>query len=82
VNAIAVIARYTHLGMWVFDDASVGSVQEPFVSGADVVIGRAVATIPDAQSGFLMLFSSSPFPGHESPRMAPRRSGRQLVLLA
>ncbi len=65
VNAINVIAPYRYLGMWVFDDARVGLVQEPFVSGADAIIDRAVAHIPDAQSGFLMLFSSSSFPGHE-----------------
>jgi hypothetical protein len=65
VNAINVIAPYRYLGMWVFDDARVGLVQEPFVSGADAIIDRAVADIPDAQSGFQMLFSSSPFPGHQ-----------------
>jgi hypothetical protein len=64
VNAINVIAPYRHLSMWVFDDPRVGLVQEPFVSGADVIIDRAVAHIPDARSGFLMLFSSTPFPGH------------------
>lgn len=65
MNAINVIAPYRHLGMWVFDDARVDLVQEPFISGADAIIDRAVAHIPDAQSGFLMLFSSSPFPDHE-----------------
>jgi hypothetical protein len=65
VNAINVIAPYRHLGMWVFDDPSVGLVQEPFISGADTLIDRAVAHISDAGSGFLLLFSSSPFPGHE-----------------
>jgi hypothetical protein len=64
VNAIDVIAPYRHLSMWVFDDPRVGLVQEPFVSGADVIIDRAVAHIPGASSGFLMVFSSSPFPGH------------------
>jgi hypothetical protein len=51
--------------MWVFDDARVGLVQEPFISGADTIIDRAVAHIPDAKSGFLLLFSASPFPGQE-----------------
>jgi hypothetical protein len=64
VNTINVIAPYKYLGMWVFDDARVELAQEPFVSGADVIIDRAVANIPDAQSGFLLLFSASPFPGH------------------
>ena len=65
MNAINVIAPYKHHGMWVFDDPRVGLVQEPFVSGADAMIDRVVADIPHAASGFLMLFSSSPFPGHQ-----------------
>jgi hypothetical protein len=65
VNTINVIAPYKYHGIWVFDDARVGLTQEPFVSGADVLIDRAVAKIPDAESGFLLLFSASPFPGHE-----------------
>ena len=64
MNAINVIAPYRYQGVWVFDDPRVGLVQEPFISGADAIIDRAVAHIPDAQAGFLMLFSSSPFPGH------------------
>ena len=65
MNAINVIAPYKHLGMWVFDDPRVGLVQEPFVSGADTMIDRVVAEIPNAESGFVMLFSSSPFPGSQ-----------------
>jgi hypothetical protein len=57
VNAINVIAPYRYLNTWVFDDARVGLVQEPFISGADSIIDRAVAHIPGARSGFLMLFS-------------------------
>ena len=51
--------------MWVFDAPRVGLVQEPFISGADLLIDQAVAHIPDARSGFLLLFSATPFPGHE-----------------
>jgi len=65
MNAINVIAPYHYLGAWVFDDPRAGLVQEPFVSGADTLIDRAVADIPEARSGFLLLFSSSPFPGHQ-----------------
>lgn len=32
-----------------------GLLQEPFISGADILIGRAVANIPDAERGFLLL---------------------------
>jgi hypothetical protein len=63
MNAINVIAPYKHLGMWVFDDAKVGLVQEPFVSGADTMIDRAVKDIADADKGFALVFSATPFPG-------------------
>ena len=59
--------------MWVFDDARVGLVQEPFVSGADTIIDRAVANIGGADRGFVLVFSASPFPGHEL-RLDWRRS--------
>src|SRR2546428_3877265 len=65
MNAINVIAPYKHRGMWVFDDTRVGLVQEPFVAGADAMIDRVVAELPDAEHGFTMIFSSTPFPGHQ-----------------
>jgi hypothetical protein len=65
MNAINVIAPYKHHGMWVFDDPRVGLRQEPFVSGADTMIDKAVEAVPDAQHGFVMLFSAAPFPGHQ-----------------
>ena len=48
-----------------FDDPRVDLVQEPFVSGADTMIDRVVASIPDAENGFVLMFSSVPFPGHQ-----------------
>jgi hypothetical protein len=65
MNAINVIAPYKHHGMWVFDDLRVGLVQEPFVAGADTMIDRVVADIPNANKGFTLIFSSTPFPGHQ-----------------
>src|SRR6266481_4123521 len=65
MNAINVIAPYRHHGVWVFDDPRVGLVQEPFVAGADTMIDRVVAELPDAEHGFTMIFSSTPFPGHQ-----------------
>jgi hypothetical protein len=62
MNAINVISPYKHHGMWVFDDARVGLVQEPFVAGADTMIDRVVADIPDAERGFMLVFSTTPFP--------------------
>lgn len=64
MNAINVIAPYKYLDMWVFDDARVGLSQEPFVAGADTMIDRVVRGIPQADKGFVMMFSASPFPGH------------------
>jgi hypothetical protein len=36
-----------------------------FVSGADTWIDRVVADIPNAENGFTLIFSSTPFPGHQ-----------------
>jgi len=73
MNTINVVAPYRYLGMWVFDDASVGLVQEPFVSGADTMIDRVVGDIPDAEHGFTLVFSATPFPGHQM-KLVWRRS--------
>jgi hypothetical protein len=66
MNAIIVIHPYKCEGMWVFDDSKVGLVQEPFVSGADTIIDSMVVEIPDAGSGFTLLFSANPFPGFQA----------------
>jgi hypothetical protein len=63
VNSIVAIHPYKAGGLWVFDDPAVGLTQEPFVSGADAIIDRLVEKIPDADSGFTILFSAEPFPG-------------------
>jgi hypothetical protein len=65
MNAINVISPYKYLGIWVFDDPRVGLSQEPFVAGADTMIDRVVANIPDAERGFTMIFSAAAFPGHQ-----------------
>jgi hypothetical protein len=65
MNAINIIAPYKYYGMWVFDDPPVGLVREPFVAGADTMIGRVVEMIPDAENGFLMIFSATESPGHQ-----------------
>src|SRR5262245_34422069 len=48
--------------MWVFDDPRVGLDKEPFVSGADKLMDLLVVGIPDAERGFRLLFSATPFP--------------------
>ena len=64
-NAISVIKPYRWSGLWVFDDEKVGLDKEPFVAGADTMIDTAIAKrgIPNADAGFLLLFSATPFPG-------------------
>jgi len=64
LRTINVIAPYRIHGSWVFDDPRVGLVQEPFISGADTLIDRAVANILGADRGFFLIFSGQPFPGH------------------
>jgi hypothetical protein len=62
-NSLGVIAPYKYEGMWVFDDAAVGLVREPFVSGIDTMLDKLVAGIPDADKGFRLIFSANAFPG-------------------
>ncbi len=65
MNSIFVIKPYKALGMWVFDDEPRGLVQEPFVAGADTLIELASAGIPNAETGFALVFSAGEFPGYE-----------------
>jgi len=65
-NSIVAIRPYKIEGLWVFDDPSVGLRQEPFVSGADTIIDRMVESIPDAESGFTLMFAAEPFPGFQA----------------
>jgi hypothetical protein len=66
MNTITAIHPYKSDGVWAFDDATVGLLREPFVSGADEIIERMVQGIPDAARGFTLLFSAGPFPGHQA----------------
>jgi hypothetical protein len=63
MNSLFAIAPYKFQGFWVFDDPAVGLCQEPFVSGADDIIDILTQDIPDAASGFKLVFSPQPFPG-------------------
>ena len=64
MNSIVAIHPYKQQGVWAFDDPSVGLVQEPFVSGADVILDRMTERIDGAEAGVTILFSSAPFPGY------------------
>lgn len=63
-NSIFVIVPYKYYGTWVFDDPRVGLVREPFVAGIPEMIDKLVKDIPNADKGFRLLFSASPFPGY------------------
>lgn len=65
MNSIIVISPYKLQTLWVFDDVKVGLVREPFVSGADKIIDAMVAGIPNADSGFHLIFSANVFPGFQ-----------------
>ena len=62
MNTLIAIYPYKYEGLWVFDDAKAGLLQEPFISGADAIIDRMTANIPRAERGFRLLFSAQPFP--------------------
>ena len=65
MNVINVIEPYDKGGIWVFDDPNVGLQAEAFVAGADKMIDMVTAHIPNAKSGFTMIFSGEPFPGYD-----------------
>jgi hypothetical protein len=46
---------------WVFDDPTTGLEREPFVGEVNGMLDRLSAAIPDAPSGFRLLFSVQPF---------------------
>ncbi|GAA5107778.1 hypothetical protein GCM10023211_09250 [Orbus sasakiae] len=62
MNFINIIKPYKYLGMWVFDDPKVGLIQEPFVSGTDILIDKVTKQISDAEKGFILIFSEVNFP--------------------
>ena len=64
-NILTVIEPYWHQGTWVFDDESAGLDKEPFVKGVPEMIDDLVKDIPNARSGFRLLFSSVPFPDYQ-----------------
>lgn len=76
-NAIRVIHPYWEHGSLVFDDPDVGLRKEPFVAGADSVLGILAAQIPGCEERFTLLFSANPFPGAQTSirRLRPEHGG-------
>lgn len=64
MNQITFIQPYKARGTWVFDDEERGLKQEPFVSGMPEMIDDIVRFLPNADKGFNLYFSLSPFPGY------------------
>jgi len=69
-NSLLTIRPYFHDGLWVFDDARVGLVEEPFVSGADDLIDHLLMK-KDIRSealsqGFTAIFSKQEFRGADA----------------
>ena len=64
-NSILVIAPYRYKGTWVFDDPQVGMRREPFVAGVPEMMDVLVKDVPNAKTGFRMLFSATAFPGYQ-----------------
>ena len=66
MNSIMAIYPYKDSGLWVFDDERAGLEKEPFISGADTLIDRALEAvgIKGGESGFRLVFSSGEFPGY------------------
>lgn len=64
-NSIGIIAPYRYEGTWVFDDPRAGLVREPFVAGIPQIIDTLTKHIPNAEQGFRLLFSGTPFPGYQ-----------------
>jgi hypothetical protein len=64
-----------------FDDPSVGLLQEPFIRGADRVLNILTADISNAVQGFKLVFSAQPFSGFVSRfvRSRPEFGGYLLV---
>lgn len=65
-NVIMAIEPYWYMDTWVFDDVSVGLDKELFVQGVPEMIDALVKDIPNARSGFRLLFSSMPFSGYQA----------------
>jgi hypothetical protein len=64
-NTIMMIVPYWYNGTWVFDDESKGLDKELFIEGIPEMIEGIVNDIPNARSGFKLIFSAIPFPNYQ-----------------
>ena len=73
-NQIYVIEPYRE-GVWKFTDRAVGLVGEPFVGSTNEMIDFLVRDIPNAKSGFRLLFSGDPFFNYQQKARRLRDDG-------
>lgn len=66
MNTMLVLFPYRYEGMWVFDDPAVDLVREPFVFGIDKMLSQLTESIPGADKGFRLIYSTNPFPGFQA----------------
>jgi hypothetical protein len=67
-NTLMVIHPYNKSGIWMFDDEATGLREEPFIAGIPEIIEftTAKAEIKNPESGFTLMFSATPYPGHQA----------------
>lgn len=67
MNSMMVLHPYKKGGTWMFDDERRGLLEEPFVAGVPLMLELAVAKqgLKNPQAGFTLVFSATPFPGHQ-----------------
>jgi hypothetical protein len=65
-NILRVIEPYWYQNAFVFDDEAMGLEKEPFLLSIPGIIDYLIKDIPDARSGFRLLFSPQPFSGYQA----------------
>lgn len=75
MNSLFRIIARKKLGVWVFDDAKRGLVEEPFVPSAGAILDALSAHIPGAAEGISILFSDEFFPGYKALLCRDRPEG-------
>ena len=67
MNQVLEIYPYSYGdGIWLFDDQDKQLIAEPFVNGSSEIISRLVKDIPNAEKGFKLSFSLTPFSGFQA----------------
>ena len=62
---IHAIEPFRYHGLLFLRDSAVDLHQQSLVSGAYIMMEKLARAIPDAEAGFVLLFSAAPFPGYQ-----------------